>query len=83
MNKEIKIKEDPWKEETPKRVLNSLWSLIRIDFIKIENLFGKNQNTGIKNITIKIDLNQFEGRLKLAEGSKTLNKLVIIFKLKW
>lgn len=77
-NKEIKINEEPWREEGPNSVLNSWWSFVIEEFIATENFLGSNQNTGREKEIISSDLSQFKGRLKLAEGSKTEKRLVII-----
>jgi len=84
INKEINIKELPLKDSGPISTLNSLCSFIKILLIKISLLFGVNQNIGVIMIINIIALPQFKGRLKIEEGSKTENKLVIIiFKLSW
>jgi hypothetical protein len=41
-------------------------------------LLGENQKIGAQNKITSRDLNQFKGRLKLAEGSKTEKRFVII-----
>ena len=80
INKAINMKEEPWKAVGPSRVLNSLWSLITVLFIIRENFLGVNQKIGSENVKINNELNQLRGRLKLAAGSKTLNKFVIMFR---
>ena len=45
------------------------------------NFLGVNQKIGRAKDKIKAALSQFIARLKLAEGSKTENKFVIIFSL--
>lgn len=62
----------------PRSVLNSWWSLFKIIDKKFENFDEINQKEGNVNIKIKNELNQFKGSLKLADGSNTLNRLVII-----
>lgn len=79
INKAINMKEEPWREEGPKSVLNSEWSLFKMEERRAENFLGANQKEGIINIRNKTDLNQFKEILKFAEGSKTENKFVIIF----
>lgn len=82
-NKETKIKVLPLWPDGPNKVLNSLWRVNKIVFQKIVYREGINQYTeGINKIPKKV-LIQFKDKLKiLDEGSKTENKLVIIFNLK-
>lgn len=77
---EIKITEEPWLEDGPKSILNSKWSFLRVETKNSENFLGINQNTGRQKTNINKDLNQFNDRFKLAAGSKTENKFVIIFR---
>jgi len=79
-NKEIKIKDLPIFPEGDNNVLNSLCKVKKIKFQKIEIREGKIQNNrGINSSPID-DLIQLIERLKIeVEGSKTENKLVIIF----
>jgi len=81
MNKAIKINEVPLNAVWPSSVLNSSWSLLEIDEIKVSIPEEVNQNLGVKIIINKAILIQFKGRWKFAEGSKTEKRLVIIFKL--
>lgn len=61
------------------RILNSLWRIKTILFQIILIREGINQNIGgIRKIN-KIDLNQFNLKLKFVEGSKDENKFIIIF----
>lgn len=62
MSKEIKIIEDPWKDEGPRRVLNSKWSFKESVLKKIENFDGINQNEGAIKIKIKKTLVQLSER---------------------
>lgn len=78
-NTAIKVIVDPRKAEGPRRVLNSLWSFSKIEYVKEENFEGISQNEGRIKTTKRTELNQFKGILKFAEGSNTENKLVIIF----
>lgn len=82
-NNEIKINEHPFNLLVPKRVLNSLNKVKIILFHKKLIREGRNQKEmGIIIKPINV-LNQFKEKLKIeAEGSKTENKLVIIFSLK-
>lgn len=80
-NNEINMIVDPWRADGPNNVLNSEWSLITIIFIKIFLLFEISQYEGVIIIKIVIDLSQLSDKLKLAAGSNTENKLVIIFSL--
>lgn len=81
-NKETKIKVDPFGLIGPSKVLNSLCKEIRIIFQIILYREGINQyKDGIIKIPKKV-LNQLRDKLKiLEEGSKTENKLLIIFSL--
>lgn len=79
LNKEIKINVDPLILLLAIKTLNSLCKvliiLIQIIFIRD----GINQNIlGNKSKPKKV-LNQFKFKLKFVEGSKELNRLVIIF----
>lgn len=47
-------------------------------FKNVYLLLGENQNTGAQNKITRRDLIQFKGRLRLAEGSKTEKRFVII-----
>lgn len=78
--REIKITVEPWFEEGPKSILNSKCSFFNIDTKSIENFLGINQKTGRQKIKIISDLNQLRERFKLAAGSKTENKFVIMFR---
>jgi hypothetical protein len=78
INKEINIKELPLNDSGPISTLNSLCSFIKILLIKINLLLGVSQNIGVIIIINIIALPQFKGRLKIEEGSKTENRLVII-----
>jgi len=80
-NKEIKTKEDPLKEEGPKRVLNSLCNLFRTEDKKIADFLEESQKVGTTKLKINKELIQLIGILKLAEGSNTPKRLVIIFRL--
>lgn len=71
----------PLKASGPKSVLNSECSLFIILLIKILFLDGIIQNIGVKTTKNVIILTQFNEELKMAEGSNTENKLVIIFSL--
>jgi hypothetical protein len=67
----------------PNKVLNSLNKVIKIVFHKILIREGINQYEYGININPINVLNQFNEKLKIVvEGSKTENKLVIIFNLK-
>lgn len=81
IKREIKIVELPLKASGPRRVLNSMWSFI-VNILSIKFiLFGTTQKIGV-SATNKINaLIQLIENEKAAEGSKTENKLVIIFKL--
>jgi len=78
-NSEMKIKVDPFILFTFNRILNSLCSveaiLIHIKLIRD----GNNQNIVGRKINPRIDLNQFNERLVLVEGSNVENRFVIIF----
>lgn len=77
-NKLIKIKVCPWDPEGPTRVLNSLWSWLVKNLMKIKWRLGWTQNV---QGSIKIPRNtaiQFKGILKDATGSKMENKFAII-----
>jgi hypothetical protein len=67
-------------EDGPKSILNSKWSFFNIDTKNNENFLGISQNTGKQKIKINKDLSQFNERFKLAAGSNTENKFVIIFR---
>lgn len=80
-NMEIKINvEDLELILFPKRVLNSLCNLFKMNIQKIKWRLGINQKErGINKIPIKV-LIQFKDKLnKFVEGSKMENKFVIIF----
>lgn len=80
-NNLIKIRVAPFKDGD-KRILNSLWRVIIILYHIILYRDGINQNIGgIINNPI-IVLIQFNEKFRILEvGSKTENKLVIIFNL--
>lgn len=77
-NNEIKIIEDPWLDEGPRSILNSMCNFLREELIVNENFLGINQNTGRVKINTNKDLIQFNDKFKFAEGSNTENKFVII-----
>lgn len=80
LNKEIKINELPLWPVGPKRVLNSLWRVSIILFQIMWYREGINQKEHGINNKPKNVLSQFNDNLKIVvEGSKTENKLVIIF----
>lgn len=86
MNNEIKMNDEPEKAEGPNKVLNSKWSFLTIKDSPIDALLEVSQYKGEQNIKIKKELDQFKGRLKFEAGSKTENKLVIMFtqcKINW
>jgi len=61
-----------------KRILNSVLNLLKsLDKI-IKFLLGRAQNIGAIIEIIKIVLNQFNGRRKKEEGSKTEKRFLII-----
>lgn len=82
INIEIKIKVLPLWLDSPNKVLNSLWRVIIIIFqIKWYREGNSQYMEGININPINV-LNQFKDILKiLVVGSKTENKLVIIFSL--
>ena len=74
----MKIKVWPCDPEGPTRVVNSLWSWLVRDLIKIKWRLGWTQNV---QGNIKIPRNtasQFKGRLKEATGSKIEKRFAII-----
>jgi len=75
------MKADPVRAVSPKRVLNSPYNLFVIKFILLFILDEIAQKVGITIMITKYPLTQFKGKLKLADGSNTENKFVIIFKL--
>lgn len=78
-NKLINIIVLPENALGPKRVLNSMWSLFVASLNKIRFLLGTNQKDGVK-ITIKTNTEtQFKETPKIADGSNTEKRLVIIF----
>ena len=76
----INIIEEPWLDDGPKSILNSRWRVDKILLIIILCLFDSTQNDGTSKIINKIDLNQFIEMLKLAEGSNTENRFLIIIR---
>lgn len=81
INKEINIIVEPWKEVSPKSILNSWCNLFPTRFNKIVIFLLETQNKGVKKIKIKKELIQFIDKLKLDEGSNAENKFVIMFNL--
>lgn len=83
-NREIKISVCPWAPPVPTRVLNSMWSWLKIRSKNlVERLLPTQKLHGRANNPTKI-ANQFSGRVSIEEGSKIENKLAIIFNLrKW
>lgn len=69
----------PLKASGPKSVLNSACSLSVICFVIIIFLEGITQYVGVITTKNTITLTQFIEVPKMAEGSNTENKLVIIF----
>jgi hypothetical protein len=76
--REINIIELPLNASGPKRVLNSICSLLKIILMVIKILVGAYQKIGLTISINKIDLTQFKGRDIIEDGSKTENRLVII-----
>lgn len=78
-NREIKIRVLPFEFFVPRRILNSLWSVVIIKFHRILNRDGINQNIGG---IIRIPMNtlvQFRDKLKFVEGSNDEKRFAIIF----
>lgn len=80
-NKAINMKDLPWNADGPNSSLNSECNFEVIELNNVIYLLLINQYDGIKNIIINDILIQLKGSNNLVAGSKTENKLVIIFSL--